>query len=175
MRIILWAIIAYLVGCMPIAQYVARKTAGKPYGPLLETVAGFLKGFLVIALLQPVHSLHQALVVTALVSGDQWPIQNRSNGRLGLAAAGGAMTALTPLAPIIWGFLWGIGFVASGYRVMGRIVALVLFWALLGLVGGWPIGMVAIPVSIMILAKSNDDIGHLRAGREPKHHWHPQA
>ena len=55
------------------------------------------------------------------------------------------------------------------------LVGLLLFWAVMGFVAGWPIGLVAVPVSIMIVAKSNDDIGHLRAGREAKHHWNSAA
>src|SRR4051812_34886568 len=165
MNIVIGAAAAYLAGCVPVAQFVQQRTRGKPWGPLAETLAGIAKGFAVVALVNPTSAIHQALILTALVSGDQWPIQDRSHGRLGLAAAGGGMTALNPIAPVIWGILWGIGFVASGYRTVGRLTGLLLFWAAMGFVAGWPIGLVAVPVSIMILAKSNDDIGHLRAGR----------
>ena len=175
MNIVLGAAAAYLTGCAPVAQFVARKTRDHPWGPLAETVAGLAKGFAIVGLLQPVPAIHQALILTALVAGDQWPLQDRAHGRLGLAAAGGAMTALTPIAPIIWGMLWGVGFVASGYRVLGRIVAVCLFWVVMGLVAGWPVGLLSLPASIMILAKSNDDIGHLRAGRDTKHHWKSAA
>ena len=171
MNIIIGAAAAYLVGCAPVAQFVAARTRGKAWGPLAETIAGFAKGFLIIALLHPVPAMHQAVILTALVAGDQWPFQNRENGRLGLAAAGGAMTTITPIAPFVWGVLWGLGFVATGYRVVGRLVALVLFWALLGFIAGWPVGLVAVPVSIMILLKSRADFDRWRAGQEPKHHW----
>ena len=30
---------AYLIGCVPAAQFVARRTQGKPWGPLAETAA----------------------------------------------------------------------------------------------------------------------------------------
>jgi glycerol-3-phosphate acyltransferase PlsY len=173
MRIILVALAAYLIGCVPIAQFVARMTTGKPWGPFAETVAGFAKGFIVIAIFQPVPAIHQALILTALLSGDQWPIWNRESGRLGLAAAGGAMTALTPVAPLVWGVLWGVGFVATGYRTVGRVAALALFWVGLGLVAGWPIGLVSLPACFMILAKSRDDLKRLKLGVEPKHHWRP--
>jgi glycerol-3-phosphate acyltransferase PlsY len=175
MNIVIGAAAAYLAGCVPVAQFVERKTRGKPWGPLAETVAGVLKGFAVLALINPTHAIQQALVLTALVSGDQWPIHDRANGRLGLAAAGGGMTAITPIAPVIWGLLWGLGFVATGYRTVGRVVALLTFWAVMGFIAGWPVGLVSVPVSVMILAKSNDDIGHLRAGRESKHHWNSAA
>lgn len=175
MNILIGAAAAYLAGCAPVAQFVARKTHGKPWGPFAETAAGFLKGMIVLAFIQPVSAIHQALILTALVSGDQWPIQDRESGRLGLAAAGGAMTIVTPLAPVLWGILWGLGFVATGYRVVGRLVALVLFWAFLGFVAGWPVGLIALPASVMILAKSRDDFLRWRLGHEPKHHWNSAA
>ena len=173
MNIVIAAAVAYLVGCAPVAQLVARYTHGRPWGPFAETVAGFAKGFAVIAFFQPVPSVHQALLLTALVAGDQWPIHNREGGRLGLAAAGGAMTALTPIAPIVWGILWGLGFVITGYRIVGRVVALCAFGIMLGVVAGWPLGLVSLPACAMILVKSRDDIVKYRLGHEPKHHWRP--
>lgn len=171
MRILIAAVVAYLVGCVPLAQFIEKRFGRQPWVNLAATVAGFAKGFLVIALFHPPSSIAQALIVTALVSGDQWPIQNRESGRLGLAVAGGAMTVLTPITPLVWGVLWGLGFVVTGYRLVGRLIALLLFWIVLGLVAGWPLGLISLPASFMILAKSRDHVTRLRAGLEPKHHW----
>ena len=175
MKILIAAVAAYLIGCVPLAQLIERRFSQQPWVNFAATAAGFFKGFVVVALFHPTSSIAQALIVTALVSGDQWPIHNRESGRLGLAVAGGALTVLTPISPVVWGVLWGIGFVLTGYRLVGRLIALVLFWLVLGLVAGWPLGLIALPASFMILAKSRDEIARLRAGLEPKHHWRAEA
>lgn len=175
MRILVAAVVAYLVGCVPVAQFIERLAKGRPWVNLAATAAGFAKGFLVLAYFHPVSSFQQALLVTALVAGDQWPIQNKDAGRLGLAVAGGAMTALTPIAPVLWGLLWGVGFVLTGYRVVGRLVALVLFWIVLGVIAGWPLGFISMAPSFMILTTSRGELARLRLGQEPKHHWRADA
>jgi hypothetical protein len=115
MGIISGAVAAYLVGCVPIARLASRYVAGRPVEPWVAGLADVVKGFAAVALFAPVGSLHQALIVTAVVAGDQWPVFGREVGRSGHWTFLGAMTVLTPMAPVIWAVLWALGFVASGH------------------------------------------------------------
>jgi glycerol-3-phosphate acyltransferase PlsY len=133
--------------------------------------ADFAKGFAVVALLAPSWSVGQALVLTAAIAGEQWPIFGKDVGRLGLWVAAGGVTALTPIAPVIWGIIWALGFVMSGYIVVGRALALIFFWAALGFIAGWPLGLIALPSSLMVLERSRDELRRIRAGGVAKHHW----
>jgi hypothetical protein len=65
--------------------------------------------------------------------------------------------------------------VTSGYTVIGRVSALALFWIVLGFVAGWPIGLVTLPASLMILERSRDELRLVRSGAVPKHHWRSES
>jgi glycerol-3-phosphate acyltransferase PlsY len=171
MGIVTGAAAAYLVGCVPVARFVSYLARGRPWAPLAARLADFAKGFSAIVLFAPVSSVGQALTLTALVAADQWPAVGKETGRLGLWAAAGAMTALTPVAPLVWGVLWAIGFVASGYLVAGRLLALVFFSLALGFVAGWPLGLISLPACVMVLERSRADFGRVVRGEEAKHHW----
>ena len=172
MGIVTGAAAAYLVGCVPAARFVRSVAGGRPWTEAAAALADFAKGFLAIALFGPdATAIGQALTLTAVVAGDQWPVVGRDPGRLGLWTAGGAMTALTPVTPVVFGVLWGLGFVASGYLTVGRVVGLALFWAALGFVAGWPLGLIALPACVMVLERSRADLEQVRRGTDAKHHW----
>jgi glycerol-3-phosphate acyltransferase PlsY len=168
------AVVAYLLGCVPAARLASRLTNGNAAEPWVMRLADFAKGFAATALLAPIGSIGQAVTVTAVLAGDQWPLRGEA-GRSGQWAFLGAMTALTPMALPIWGALWAIGFVATGYLAMGRVAAAALLPLLLGFIAGWPIGGIALAGCVMILERNREVIRRVRAGEEPKHHWNSAA
>ena len=166
------ALAAYLVGCVPMARLVSGLTQGTKWPRAGAIVADFLRGLIAILFLAPVGlgSVGQALVLTALVAGDQWPAWGRERG-LGFWVAAGGMSMITPVAPVLYTVLWGIGFAVSGYFVIGRTVGLLATWILLGLIAGWPIGLIALPASVMVLQRTRAELRLVRSGEAPKHHW----
>ena len=167
------ALAAYLVGCVPVARIVSGVVPDPKWSRVAAALTDFLKGLIAIWFLAPVGlgSVGQALVLTALVAGEQWPAWGRERGRLGFWIAAGGMSMVTPVAPVIYTVLWGIGFAVSGYFVIGRVVGLAGTWALLGLIAGWPIGLIALPVSVMVLERTRDELKLVRSGEAAKHHW----
>src|SRR5262249_54840848 len=79
------AALAYLVGCVPAASLVAALAQDWKHARVAVALTDFLKGLLAVLFLAPVGlgSISQALVLTALVAGDQWPAWGRERGRLG--------------------------------------------------------------------------------------------
>ena len=171
MGIISGAVTAYLVGCVPAARVAAALSAGRRWASGAGALADAAKGFLALWLLAPSGSVAQALLVTAIVAGDQWPVFGKEIGRSGQWALLGAIAVVTPVAPPLWAVLWGIGFVASGYFAIGRAVATAALPPLLGFVAGGPLGWIALPGCVMVLERSRELVRRARAGGEPKHHW----
>lgn len=171
MGIISGAVAAYLVGCVPAARVASSLAAGRRWAPWVGPLADAAKGFLALWLLSPNGSVAQALVFTAFVAGDQWPIFGRETGRSGQWAMLGAITEITPVAPPVWAVLWGIGFVASGYFAIGKAVANALLPLLLGFLAGGPLGWIALPGCAMVLERSREAVRAARRGEEPKHYW----
>lgn len=167
------ALAAYLVGCVPVARLVSGMTQGTKWSRAAVIIADFLKGLIAIWFLAPVGlgSVGQALVLTALMAGEQWPAWGQERTRLGFWVAAGGMSMITPIAPVIYAVLWGIGFAVSGYFVIGRTVGLLATWVLLGVIAGWPIGLIALPASVMVLQRTRDDLRLVQSGEAPKHHW----
>jgi len=175
MGIVTGAVAAYLVGCVPAARVVSRLAAGRRWAPWAALAADAVKGFAAMALFAPVSSLGQSLTLTALVAGDQWPAFGNETGRPGVAAAGGAITALTPVAPFVWLVLWAVGFTASGFLTLALVVATALFAPALGFVAGWPLGLIALPACVMVLERQRAALSRVRAGVESKHHWRTES
>jgi glycerol-3-phosphate acyltransferase PlsY len=171
MGIISGAVAAYLVGCVPAARIASGLAAGRRWAPWAGALADVAKGFIAVWLCARTGSVGQALVVTAVVAGDQWPVFGRDVGRSGQWALLGAIAEVTPVAPPLWGLLWGIGFVASGYFAIGKAVATALLPPLLGFVAGGPLGLIALPGCVMVLERSRELVRRARAGEEPKHYW----
>ena len=170
MGLITGAVAAYLVGCVPAARFASRMAGERPWAKVAGPLADFAKGYLALLLFAPTPSLGIALAFTALVAGAQWPVSGES-GRHGQWAMLGAISQVSPVTVPAWGLLWGIGFVASGYFVVGRAVATALLPLVLGLVAGGPIGWIALPGCVMVIERSREALKAVRAGTEAKHHW----
>jgi len=172
------ALAAYLLGCVPTARIARRLTNGHPATPWIERGADFVKGFAAVYLFAPGGSVAMALIVTAVLAGEQWPATGGETGRSGHWVLLGALTALTSGTPValgLWALGWALGFVITGYKPVGRAAAAATLPLALGFVAGWPLGGIALPGCIMILERSRDVLRRVRAGEEAKHHWNSPA
>jgi glycerol-3-phosphate acyltransferase PlsY len=196
-RAVLLVAAAYLLGSLPTAYLVVRwvrgadlrSTESGSVGALnafRATGAGWvgwgvlavdvLKGLAAVALAGPGASTFlQSLLAAAAVAGHNWPVWLRGRGGKGLATAAGALTVVTPIAVPVWGVLWGIGYVASGYIVVGTLAATLLVAPAVGAVAGWGFGLAMVPTCLLILARHREKIRRLLLGTEPRHYWRAKA
>ncbi len=107
--------------------------------------------------------------------GRQWAPFNRSRTVKGFMVAAGAITMITPLALPLWGFLWALGFVVSGYRAAGTLVATALLPFALGISAGWPFALIVAPAWLLILIRLRPEARRVLLGVEQKYHWRPNA
>ncbi len=192
-RSVLLIAAAYLLGSLPTAYLIVRWARGRDLRALESgsvgalnafraTGAGWigwsvlaadvLKGVLAVALAGPGSTtLLQSLLAAAAVAGHNWPIWLHGRGGKGLATAAGALTVVTPIAVPVWGVLWGLGYVASGYIVVGTLVATVLVAPAVGFVAGWGFGLAMIPACLLILSRHREKVRRLLLGTEPRHYW----
>jgi len=197
MRILALAVAAYLIGSLPSAFVVVRFSRGTDLravesgsvgalNAFRATGAGWIgvvvlildigKGVLAVVLAGDGAGLPTLALVTALaVAGHNWPIWLGGKGGKGLATAAGALTLVTPLTVPLWGVLWGLGYVVSGYIALGTIVATALLPLALGIFAGWAYGLVALPTALLILARHREKMRRLLLGAEPKHYWRSGA
>ena len=188
---------AYLIGSLPTAFLLVRwlrgadirRTESGAVGALnafRATGAGWvgwtvlvvdvLKGVVAVALAGSGASTYlQALVAAAAVAGHNWPVWLRGRGGKGLATAAGACTIVTPVAVPVWGVLWGIGYVASGYIVAGTLVATLLLPVAVGVLAGWGFGLAMVPACLLILARHREKARALLLGTEPRHYWRAKS
>ncbi len=193
MQLLALALAAYLLGSLPSAYLVvrlARKTditqaesgsvgalnafraTGSGWVGVLVLVLDVLKGALAVLLAGDGASLStQALMATLVVAGHNWPVWLGGKGGKGLAAAAGALTVFMPLSVPVWGVVWAIGYVASGYIALGTIAATALLPILLGMVAGWSYGLAALAPCLLILLRHREKMRRLLLGAEPKHYW----
>lgn len=188
---------AYLIGSLPSAYLVVRWSRGADLRALESgsvgalnafraTGAGWvgwtvlvldvLKGVAAVAIAGPgASTVLQSLLATAAIAGHNWPIWLGGRGGKGLATAAGALTVLTPVAVPVWGVLWGLGYVVSGYIVVGTLVATVAVAPLVGVVAGWGFGLAMIPGCALILVRHRDKVRRLLLGTEPRHYWRAKS
>jgi len=193
MRILALAIAAYLIGSLPSAFVVVRLSRGTDLravdsgsvgalNAFRATGAGWVgvvvlildvgKGMLAVILAGDGAGLPTLAMVTALaVAGHNWPIWLGGKGDKGLATAAGALTLVTPLSVPLWGVIWALGYVASGYIAFGTIVATALLPVALGIIAGWAYGLAALPTAVLVLARHREKMRRLLLGAEPKHYW----
>jgi len=193
MRILALAVAAYLIGSLPSAFVVVRFSRGTDLravesgsvgalNAFRATGAGWIgvvvlildigKGVLAVVLAGDGAGLPTLALVTALaVAGHNWPIWLGGKGGKGLATAAGALTLVTPLSVPLWGVLWGLGYVISGYIALGTIVATALLPLALGILAGWAYGLAALPTAVLVLARHREKMRRLLLGAEPKHYW----
>jgi glycerol-3-phosphate acyltransferase PlsY len=175
MGIVSGAVAAYLIGCVPSARLTTDIAGNRTWAPWARVAADALKGALAVSLFAPYSAVGLSLVTAAVVAGDQWPIIGREQGRSGLVVCVAATTTLTPVALVVWAIGWGLGFVASGYHTVARLVATALLPVLLGLAAGWPIGLAALPSCLLVLERQRLPLKRLLRGQEAKHHWRVEA
>jgi len=193
MRILALAIAAYLIGSLPSAFIVVRFTRGTDLravesgsvgalNAFRATGAGWIgvvvllldvgKGMLAVVLAGDGAGLPTLAMVTALaVAGHNWPIWLGGRGGKGLATSAGALSLITPLSVPIWGVVWGVSYVASGYIALGTIAATALLPVLLGIFAGWAYCLATLPTCLLVLARHRDKMRRLLLGAEPKHYW----
>jgi len=193
MRILALAIAAYLIGSLPSAFVVVRlfrgtdlrtvesgsvgalnafRATGAGWVGVVTLILDVGKGMLAVVLAGDGAGLATLGMVSALaVAGHNWPIWLGGKGGKGLATASGALTLLTPLSVPLWGVIWGLGYVFSGYIAFGTILATALLPVLLGLIAGWGYGLAALPTCLLILARHREKMRRLLLGAEPKHYW----
>jgi len=193
MRILALAIAAYLIGSLPSAFVVVRLSRGTDLravdsgsvgalNAFRATGAGWVgvvvlildvgKGMLAVILAGDGAGLPTLAMVMALaVAGHNWPIWLGGKGGKGLATAAGALTLVTPLSVPLWGVIWALGYVASGYIAFGTIVATALLPVALGIIAGWAYGLAALPTAVLVLARHREKMRRLLLGAEPKHYW----
>jgi len=134
------------------------------------------KGMLAVVLAGDGAGLATLAMVTALaVAGHNWPIWLGGKGGKGLATAAGALTLVTPLSVPLWGVVWGLGYVLSGYIAFGTILATAFLPVALGLTAGWAYGLAALPTCLLVLARHREKMRRLLLGAEPKHYWRGKA
>ncbi len=188
---------AYLLGSLPTAYLLVRwagrgdlrtkesgsvgalnafRATGAGWIGWSVLVADVAKGALAVALAgSGAGVLLQSLVAAAAVAGHNWPLWLHGKGGKGLATAAGALTVLSPLAVPVWAVLWGIGYVASGYIVVGTLVATILVAPAVGFLAGWGFGLAMVPACLLILARHREKVRRLLLGSEPRHYWRAQS
>lgn len=188
---------AYLIGSIPTGYLVVRWLRGTDLRTLESGSVGALNtfratgaawaGWLVLAtdVLKGAVAVMiggsgagvwlQGALAAAAVVGHNWPIWLRGRGGKGLATAAGALSLVTPLAVPAWGLLWGLGYVTTGYIVVGTLVATALVTPVVGVVAGWGIGLAMLPSCLLILSRHGEKLRRLAGGKEPRHYWrsHP--
>jgi len=169
---------AYLLGCVPAARLVARWGAAFPWGRYAPPLADAAKGYLAVALFAPTLSLGPALPATAVVVGHQWPALWGVGGGAsepgredGIAVLVGALAAITPISLPLWAALWALGFVLTGFLRASAVVATALVLPAVGLVAGWPLALLALPATVMVLERQKKPILRWLRGEEPKFLW----
>lgn len=192
-RFLALAIAAYLIGSLPSAFIVVRLSRGTDLrtvesgsvgalNAFRATGAGWIgvvvllldigKGMLAVVLAGDGAGLPTLGMVTALaVAGHNWPIWLGGKGGKGLATAAGALTLITPLSVPLWGVIWGLAYVTSGYLALATIVATAALPILLGIFAGWAYGLLALPTALLVLARHREKMRRLLLGAEPKHYW----
>ncbi|HXY68703.1 MAG TPA: glycerol-3-phosphate acyltransferase [Gemmatimonadales bacterium] len=197
MRYLALAVAAYLLGSLPSAYLVVRfakgpdlravesgsvgalnafRATGQGWVGVVVLILDVLKGALAVLLAGGGAGLMtQALCAALVVVGHNYPVWLRGRGGKGLAAAAGALTVITPLSVPLWGVVWGLGYVASGYIVVGTIAATAILPLLVGLWAGWAYALAALPVCLLVLARQREKVRKLLLGAEPKHYWRRKA
>ena len=167
---------SYLLGSVAsLLRLPASRAEWLRWLPWIAGAVDFVVGGAAVGLIANSNPWSLTLAATAVVAGRQWPMFGSAQGSKGLWAAGGALSAITPLAVPVGAVLWAIGFVGSGYRSAGIVAAIVLLPVALGATAGWSFGLMAIPVCVLCFERQRADLARLMAGTEPKHHWRPDA
>ena len=72
---------------------------------------------------------------------------------------------MTPVAVPVWGVLWGIGYVATGYIVVGDAAGhAARCRCAVGVLAGWGFGLAMLPACLLILARHREKLRGAAAG-----------
>jgi len=192
-RSALLLVAAYVIGSLPSAYLLVRWVRGTDIRSLESGSVGALnafratgagwvgwavlvldvvKGAVAVMIAGPgAGTYFQAGLAAAAVAGHNWPVWLRGRGGKGLATAAGALSLVSPIAVPLWGVLWGIGYVVSGYIVVGTLTATVLVAPAIGLLAGWGFCVATLPCCVFILVRHWDKLKRLFRGNEPRHYW----
>jgi glycerol-3-phosphate acyltransferase PlsY len=192
-RSALLLVAAYVIGSFPSAYLLVRLLRGTDIRSLESgsvgalnafraTGAGWvgwavlvldvLKGAMAVLIAGPGASTYlQASLAAAAVAGHNWPVWLRGRGGKGLATAAGALSLITPLAVPVWGVLWGIGYVVTGYIVVGTLAATLLVTPAIGILAGWGFAFAMLPCCLFVLVRHREKLKRFLQGKEPRHYW----
>ena len=169
--IIFPAAAAYAAGCVPAAALVERLVGPHSWSRWAGWAVDVVKGFAAVVLFEAAHPWGAALAATAVVAGHVWPIAGGAPGRQPLLVAAGALSAVSPIAVPAWGLIWGLAYVASGWPSAASAAATVLAPLAVGVVAGWPLGLMCVPVCVLVLERMREPIRRVLLGTEPRHLW----
>lgn len=171
-RVLGLALGGYLLGSLPTADLLSRAGAiPLPVRRAVSVVLEAMKGALGVALAgDGAGPLAQCLAATAVTCGAAWSLW-AGEGLDPRPAAAGALTVVTPVSVPLWGVLWALTFVASGYLTLGTLVATALLPVAVGFMAGWPFGLAILPACLVLLRRHRYALRRVLLGGEPKHHW----
>jgi glycerol-3-phosphate acyltransferase PlsY len=148
---------------------------GAVWWPYARGAFEFALGAFTVSVLAGSSPWSQMLVATAAVAGRLWPLIGRDAHAKGILMAGGAMFTINPVSAVLWGLLWGVGFVTTGFRTAGAVIATLALPLALGLTAGWAFGGIALPLCVMVLDRQRGDLRRMFLGGERKHYWRSEA
>ena len=190
MSVFLGAVVAYLVGAVPIGFLIARafgvgdirrhgsgnigmanvlRTAGKT--PAILTLLGdVVKGALAVVLGGAVAGAEptgQAVAAVAAVAGNCWSVFLRFRGGKGVATGLGAMLRVVPWAVLPAAVVFVAVVATTRYVSLGSVLAAIGV-PIAALVLGYPRASVlaAGAVALIIVARHHQNIARLRRGTE---------
>ena len=191
-RVALAAVLAYLIGAVPIGFMVARafgvgdirrhgsgaigmtnvlRTAGKL--PAVITLLGdVVKGALAMligAAVAQAGVLGAAVCAVAAVAGNCWPVFLRFRGGKGVATGLGALLTLVPLALVPAVAVFAVVVATTRFVSLGSLLATAGV-PLAALVFGYPPPAVgaAFVIAVIIVARHHANIGRLLSGTESR-------
>jgi glycerol-3-phosphate acyltransferase PlsY len=187
---VVFVVLGYLAGSVPWGVLLARRagvdvrtrgsgnigaanvarTAGAALGAM-TLAADVAKGALPVLLASGVGAGPAVVAATGLAAflGHLFPATLRFAGGKGVATAFGVLLVLAPLAAAVAGAVFAVAF-AIGRRVSVASLAGAVAAPLAAAVAPYPTPavLVALAMSALIVLRHRDNLGRLRAGREPR-------
>jgi glycerol-3-phosphate acyltransferase PlsY len=188
----LGAVVAYLIGAIPIGFFIARafgiadirrhgsgnigmsnvlRTAGKT--PAILTLVGDVaKGAVAVAVggaVAGVDPVGPAVAAVAAVIGNCWSVFLKLRGGKGVATGLGAMLWLVPWAVLPSAVVFLVVVATTRFASLGSLLG-ALGVPIVALVLGYPVasGAAAGVVALIIIGRHHQNIARLRSGTEPR-------